>query len=126
MFQISGLVLAQCSGSPSKAYPAYAYVNLVTQVFLSALAAVCSQALFKSDGASLHAGNICLSAISVLVNMMAYGVVRMFRAKEPSFWAGYDSLDGIINVASNVFIGLAITAVYKCQSPRVWVCLDLC
>jgi hypothetical protein len=80
------------------------------------------QALLESDDSSLHADNLILYAAGTVVNLMIHLMLTVFKADEPVFFEGYDSFGAVMVVVSNIFIGLAITAVYKCktqlQKPR--------
>lgn len=49
------------------------------------------------------------------INLMLHGVIRTLKADEPSLFSGYGSLEAKMVILSNVFVGLAITAVYKCM-----------
>lgn len=74
-----------------------------------------NQALLKSDDSSLHADNMVLYAAGSAINLTCHLVIGLLKADEPSFFSGYNSWGAIMVVASNVFIGLAITAVYRCE-----------
>ncbi len=87
---------------------------LLSQVFVSSVAGVYNQFLLKSDKASLHAQNSMLYFYGVLINGMIHITIRLIKPEEPNFFAGYTSLSAYLVILSNVFIGLAITAVYKC------------
>jgi hypothetical protein len=54
-----------------------------------------------------------LYAAGASINLVCHIVVRILKADEPGFFTGYDSFGSIMVIVSNVFIGLAITAVYK-------------
>jgi hypothetical protein len=88
---------------------------LLFQVFLSAVAGVYNQTLLKDEEASLHAGNMMLYGSGVVINMILHITIRSLKDDEPAFFVGYNSVPAILVVLSNVFIGLAITAVYKCE-----------
>lgn len=92
------------------------YFLLIFQVFLSASSGVYNQALLKSDESSLHADNMILYAAGSVVNLMVHIMLVMFKEDEPGFFEGYNSFGAIMVIVSNVFIGLAITAVYRCKS----------
>lgn len=47
---------------------------------------------------------------------MIHLMLTVFKADEPGFFEGYDSFGAVRVVVSNISIGLAITAVYKCKS----------
>lgn len=107
------MVTQYVPGSGS-AYPLGTYLILLFQVSLSALSGVYNQALLKSGGSSLHADNMILYAAGASFNMLIHLVLKVLKADEPGFFTGYDTFSAIMVVVSNIFIGLAITAVYKC------------
>ena len=74
-----------------------------------------NQALLKSDESSLHADNMVLYAAGAAINLLSHLVVRLLKADEPGFLTGYNSFGAVMVIVNNVFIGLAITAVYKCK-----------
>jgi hypothetical protein len=84
-------------------------------VFVSAVAGVYNQHLLKADHASLHAQNTLLYACGVLINGFIHMTLRFLTADEPGFLSGYNSIFACLVIVSNVFMGLAITAVYKCK-----------
>ena len=88
---------------------------LLAQVFVSSVAGVYNQSLLKGDSASLHAQNTMLYAFGVVINAMIHTTIRIVKPEEPSLFAGYTNLPSYLVILSNVFIGLAITAVYKCK-----------
>jgi hypothetical protein len=88
---------------------------LLSQVFVSAVAGVYNQSLLKCDHASLHAQNTLLYAFGVVINSIIHTTIRIVKPEEPSLFAGYTNLASYLVILSNVFIGLAITAVYKCM-----------
>lgn len=51
------------------------------------------------------------------LNFIIHVIVSIVKSDEPGFFVGYDNAGAIMVVLSNVFIGLAITAVYKCKLP---------
>jgi hypothetical protein len=51
----------------------------------------------------------------VCLNLMVYFLMSIIKPDEPGFFSGYDNIGAVMVVMSNVFIGLAITAVYKCE-----------
>jgi hypothetical protein len=53
------------------------------------------------------------------INFFCHVVIKIFKSGEPSFFEGYDSIGAMMVIASNVFIGLAVTAVYKCKHIRI-------
>jgi hypothetical protein len=69
----------------------------------------------KSGNASLHAANMTLYAAGATINFMLHITVSVLKADEPGFFTGYGSWGACLVILSNVFIGLAITAVYKCK-----------
>lgn len=96
-------------------YPLFTYLVLFSQVAVSAVAGVYNQALLKADNASLHAQNAILYAAGSIVNIMIHFTIRIVKSTEPSFFEGYTTWGSFLVVISNVFMGIAITAVYKCQ-----------
>ena len=94
-------------------------------MFLSASSGVYNQALLKSDESSLHADNMILYAAGSAINFASHLVIGILKPDEPSFFSGYNSWRAAMVVASNVFIGLAITAVYRCESPNIILASDL-
>ncbi|RDW84823.1 UDP-galactose transporter [Coleophoma cylindrospora] len=113
VIQICGLMVTQYHPEEGTAYPISTYLILLFQVFLSALSGVYNQALLKSDGSSLHADNMILYASGAAINLLLHLVIRVLKADEPGFFTGYGSIGACLVILSNVFIGLAITAVYK-------------
>ena len=57
-----------------------------------------------------------LYAAGAGINLFVHGATKIFKSDEPGFFVGYGSASAIMVVLSNVFIGLAVTAVYKCTS----------
>ena len=96
-------------------YPVGVYLILVLQLALSASAGVYNQYLVKLNDCSLHVNNMILYAAGASINLVCHLVLRCVNANEPGFFHGYDSVGTIMVVLSNVFIGLAITIVYKCK-----------
>ena len=60
-----------------------------------------------------------LYAAGASFNLMVHLVLRVLKADEPGFFSGYDSFGAVMVVISNIFIGLAITAVYKCNQDML-------
>lgn len=120
-WQICGLMVTQYHPDEGTAYPISTYMILLFQVFLSALSGVYNQALLKSDGSSLHADNMILYASGAAINLLLHLVIRVLKADEPGFFTGYGSIGACLVILSNVFIGLAITAVYKCRLSKTLV-----
>lgn len=99
-------------------YPLSTYSILWFQTFLSAVSGVYNQALCQSGRASqrsLHVDNMALYAAGAATNVSCYVIIRFIKAGEPGFFTGYNSIGALMVIASNVFIGLAMTAVYKCM-----------
>ena len=94
-------------------YPLSTYALLIFQTFLSASASVYNQSLCKRGTASLHGDNQTLYASGAAINLVIHIIMTILKPDEPSFFTGYNSIGAIMVVLSNVFIGLAITAVYK-------------
>ncbi|KAF9767864.1 hypothetical protein IL306_014907 [Fusarium sp. DS 682] len=111
--QLSGLVVTQYQPGKGALYSFDTYALLLFQVFISASSGVYNQVLLKADDSSLHANNMILYASGTAVNLACHITIKCISPSEPSFFEGYGSIDAILVIASNVFIGLAITAVYK-------------
>ncbi|EQL03355.1 UDP-galactose transporter [Ophiocordyceps sinensis CO18] len=113
VLQPVGLVLAQYEPGTGTAYALGTYAILLLQVFLSAASSVYNQHILQANKTSLHASNAVLYAAGVFVNLLCHVVVRIIKTDEPGFFEGYDSIGAVMVVVSNVFIGLAMTSVYK-------------
>ncbi|KAK1585160.1 UDP-galactose transporter [Colletotrichum navitas] len=113
LMQICGLMVTQYNPQTGTTYPFSTYFILLFQVFLSASSGVYNQALLKTDDSSLHADNMILYGAGASMNLLCHVVIRTLKADEPGFFEGYNSFGAIMVIVSNVFIGLAITAVYK-------------
>lgn len=96
-------------------YPLGTYVLLLFQVFLSAVSGVMNQALLQAEDSSLHANNIYLYGAGAISNLLCHICIKIISDDEPSFWEGYGSFGATMIIMNNVFIGLAINAVYKCM-----------
>ena len=94
-------------------YPLSTHLLLIFQTFLSASAGVYNQSLCKRGTASLHSDNQILYASGAAINLVIHIAMKTLKSDEPSFFSGYDSIGAVMVVVNNVFIGLAITAVYK-------------
>ncbi|PMD62276.1 uncharacterized protein K444DRAFT_627235 [Hyaloscypha bicolor E] len=113
VIQLCGLITTQYRPEVGSSYPYSTYIVLLAQVFVSSVAGVYNQSLLKGDSASLHAQNTMLYAFGVVINAMIHTTIRIVKPEEPSLFAGYTNLPSYLVILSNVFIGLAITAVYK-------------
>lgn len=113
--QICGILVTQYRPGSGSSYPLYTYLLLVFQVFLSAASSVYNQSLYKTDNVSLHAANMLLYGSGAGINLMLHTVIRTLKADEPGLFSGYGSLEAKMLIFSNVFVGLAMTAVYKCM-----------
>ena len=111
--QICGLMVTQYRPDTGASYPLSTYTLLIFQTFLSASAGVYNQSLCKRGTASLHGDNQTLYASGAAINLVIHIIMKILKSDEPSFFSGYNSIGAIMVVLSNVFIGLAITAVYK-------------
>ncbi|ODA81342.1 hypothetical protein RJ55_04307 [Drechmeria coniospora] len=89
VIQMFGLILTQYKASSGTTYPWTTYSILLLQVILSASSGVYNQYLLKQHDSNLHVDNMCFTP------------------------PGYTSAGAVMVIVSNVFIGLAITAVYK-------------
>ncbi|KAM4062782.1 nucleotide-sugar transporter [Hirsutella rhossiliensis] len=113
ILQPFGLILAQYEPETGTAYSLGTYAILLLQVFLSAASSVYNQHILQANKTSLHANNMVLYAAGVFVSLICHIVMRIIKTDEPGFFEGYDNIGAIMVVVSNVFIGLAITSVYK-------------
>ncbi|KAF6231710.1 hypothetical protein HO173_010012 [Letharia columbiana] len=113
IIQICGLMVTQYHPDTGASYPLSTYTLLIFQTFLSASAGVYNQSLCKRGTASLHGDNQTLYASGAAINLVIHIIMKIMKPDEPSFFTGYNSIGAIMVVLSNVFIGLAITAVYK-------------
>lgn len=113
IIQICGLMVTQYHPDTGASYPLSTYTLLIFQTFLSASAGVYNQSLCKRGTASLHGDNQILYASGAAINLLIHIIMKVLKSDEPSFFTGYNSIGALMVVLSNVFIGLAITAVYK-------------
>lgn len=113
-----GLILTQYKPDSGTTYPLSTYAILLLQVLLSALSGVYNQYLLKRDDSSLHVDNMVLYGAGTFINLLCHLLIRTISADEASFFEGYNSIGAVMVVLSNVFIGLAITAVYKCKTSN--------
>jgi hypothetical protein len=60
--------------------------------------------------------NMSLYGSGMCLNFVLHLVIRLVKWDEPGFFTGYGSWGACMVIISNVFIGLAMTAVYKCRS----------
>ncbi|KAK0109322.1 hypothetical protein ONS96_003141 [Cadophora gregata f. sp. sojae] len=113
IIQLCGLVTTQYTPETGTSYPLSTYMVLLFQVFVSSVAGVYNQSLLKSDQASLHAQNAVLYGCGVVINGLVHVTLSYVTEDEPGFFVGYNNSAAYLVIVSNVFIGLAITAVYK-------------
>lgn len=113
--QVIGLIVTQYHEGSGLTYPPPTYLVLLLQTAVSAVAGVLNQFLCKSQPASLHAQNMVLYGFGTLINGVVHVVITFLNPDEPGFFQGYDQLGAFLVIASNVLLGLAITAVYKCK-----------
>ena len=85
-------------------------------MFVSAVSGVYNQTLLKGINASLHAQNMALYTAGFVINIGLYIITKIVKPDEPGLFQGFDSLGAFLVILSNIFIGLAINAVYKCKS----------
>ncbi|PHH66650.1 hypothetical protein CDD81_6487 [Ophiocordyceps australis] len=111
--QMFGLILTQYKPGSGSAYPSSTYAILVFQVFLSSSSSVYNQHLLKLNANSLHADNMVLYASGAAVNLVCHLIIFFATPNEPAFFQGYGDIRAILVILSNIFIGLAITSVYK-------------
>ena len=106
-------MVTQYRPDTGSSYPLSTYLLLIFQTFLSASAGVYNQSLCKRGTASLHGDNQTLYASGAAINLVIHITMKILKSDEPSFFSGYNSIGAFMVVLNNVFIGLAITAVYK-------------
>ncbi|KAG9254398.1 uncharacterized protein F5Z01DRAFT_607632, partial [Emericellopsis atlantica] len=111
--QLCGLLVTQYTPDSGTTYTPLTYMLIMFHVFLGALAGVYNQVLLQRESCSLHANNMTLYAAGTLFNLCGHLLVRVVSPEEPIFLHGFDRLGAILVIVSNVFVGLAITAVYK-------------
>ena len=56
-----------------------------------------------------------LYASGAAINLVVHFVIRLIKPGEPGFFTGYGDVGAVMVIVSNVFIGIAMTAVYKCK-----------
>ena len=119
VFQICGVLVTQYNPESGSLYPLSTYVLLIFQTAVSASAGVYNQTLLKGESGSLHVCNMSLYAAGTIINAVIHLASRLISPEEPSFFEGYNSWGAFMVIVSNVFIGLAITAVYKYSDALV-------
>ncbi|KAF2668334.1 hypothetical protein BT63DRAFT_425654 [Microthyrium microscopicum] len=112
VFQVCGIVVTQYTPSGS-AFPLSTYLILIFQTTLSAVSSVYNQKLCKSSDGSLHVMNMTLYSCGAVINFILHILVRIMNRDEPGFFTGWGHIGALMVIVSNVFIGLAMTAVYK-------------
>ncbi len=112
---MSGLVVTQYHPESGSSYPLSTYSILLFQTLLSAVSGVYNQKLCQTNKASVNVNNMALYAPGAAINIVCYVAIRLFRPDEPGFFSGYNSIGALMVIVSNVFLGLAMTAVYKCM-----------
>ena len=112
--QVCGIVITQYNPVGGATYPIFTYGLLLFHTTMSAVSSVFNQILCKNEG-SLHAMNMTLYGAGAIINLCLHLMVRLLNTEEPGFFTGYGSFGAIMVIVSNVFIGLAMTAVYKCK-----------
>ena len=110
-----GLIVSQYRPGSGVTNHRSTYVLVCSQTILSAVTAVYNEHLNRSSNASLHAQNMVLYACGTVINLVTYLLLGIFTKDETGFFSGYDSWGAIMFILSNVCIGLAVTAVYKCE-----------
>lgn len=113
--QVIGLIVTQYHEGSGLTYPLPTYFVLLLQTAVSAVAGVLNQFLCKNQNASLHAQNMVLYGFGTLINGIVHITITFLNPHEPGFFQGYDQVGAVLVIASNVLLGLAITAVYKCE-----------
>lgn len=119
--QSIGLVtITQCHFGTHHTDSLTVYTILLFQVLLTAIAGVYHQTLLQNhEGGSLHAANMMMYFAGAITNLLLYTVTRLLDANEPDFLTGYDDVEALCAILSNVCVGLAITAVYKRELSSV-------
>ncbi|KAG4441639.1 hypothetical protein IFR05_002846 [Cadophora sp. M221] len=87
--------------------------GLATTQYTPDTAGVYNQSLLNSDQASLHAQNAVLYGFGIVINSMVHLTLSFVTDDEPVSSVRYMNSAAYLVIVSNVFIGLAITAVYK-------------
>jgi hypothetical protein len=117
VLQVCGIVVTQYGPNGSSTYPLSTYTALLFHTTLSSVSSVYNQSLCKREG-SLHVMNMSLYSAGFVINCILHWMVRFMNSEEPGFFSGYGNWGACMVIISNVFIGLAMTAVYKCSSLR--------
>jgi hypothetical protein len=112
-FQVCGIVVTQYQPGGGTIFPISTYIILFFQTTLSAVSSVYNSQLAKSSDGSLHVMNMTLYACGACINLVLHILVRIMHRSEPGFFTGYDNFGAVMVIISNVFIGLAMTAVYR-------------
>jgi len=115
LLQVCGIVVTQFDSESGAAQPLATYVVLLFQTSISAVSSVYNQTLCKSSDASLHAMNMNLYGAGVCVNLFIHALTRVSKPGEPGFFEGYGHTRAVMVIISNTFLGLIMTAVYKCE-----------
>lgn len=113
VLQVCGIIVTQYGPNGGATYPVSTYLLLVFQTTLSAVSSVYNQKLCKSVDGSLHVMNMTLYASGACINLVLHVLIRIMNPAEPGFFTGYMNIGAVMVIISNVFIGLAMTAVYK-------------
>ncbi|KAF2101116.1 hypothetical protein NA57DRAFT_55176 [Rhizodiscina lignyota] len=113
LLQVSGLIVTQYDPKNGSSYPLSTYSVLWFHTLLSAVSGVYNQTLCQGSKASLHANNMALYGPGAVTNVCYYFIIRILKPDEPGFFSGYTSIGALMVILSNVFIGLAMTAVYQ-------------
>jgi hypothetical protein len=88
---------------------------MLFQTTLSAVSGIYNQKLCQGSEGSLHAMNMALYSYGSFVNVILHFIVAYVDENEPGFFEGILSIGPMAIILCNCFIGLAITAVYKCK-----------
>ena len=113
--QLIGLFLTQYAADEGSSSSVFVYALLFFQVFLSAASSIYNESLVKDATVSLHAQNAALYSVGTVVNLIIHIFTKIVSTDEPWIWEGYGQIGAVLVIVSNVAIGLAITAVYKCK-----------
>lgn len=122
LVKVCGIVVTQYHPEKGIMYPMSTYILLLFQNAVSAGAGVYNQYLAKSSHASMHAMNMALYSAGIGANILVHLVVRITNPDEPSFYAGLGSWTAVVVIICNIFVGIIMTAVYKCMQQSIPLC----
>lgn len=114
VLQVCGIVVTQYRENSGAVYPLSTYLLLLLQTTTGAVAGVYNQKLCKSSDASMHVMNMSLYSFGSFISFMLWVSATIFVPGEPGLFTGYNGIGPMLVILSNIFIGLIMTAVYKC------------